>query len=85
VLNASPTADMTVKDALMLLGHDRRQVEGGPRSSRWRPRGEPSIEDVREEIVRKVECIKRARAAEAAASAGAEAAAIERLTELLGV
>jgi hypothetical protein len=46
--------DMTVKDALILLGHHRRAIEGGPRSRRqWaRPR---SLDEVRDSILRKLE------------------------------
>ena len=48
--------DMTVKDALILLGHHRRTIEGGPRSRRqWaRPR---SLDEVRDSILRKLEAI----------------------------
>lgn len=70
--------DMTVKDALMLLGHHRRQVEGGPRSKRWaRPK---SFEECRESILRKVEAIERMHRDEQEA----EAAVIGSLTDLLG-
>jgi hypothetical protein len=76
--------EVSMRDALAVLGHHRRQVEGGPRSRRWRPREQPSIEEVREEILRKVAAMERARAAKAAARAEAESVATERLTDLLG-
>lgn len=70
--------DMTVKDALMLLGHHRRQVEGGPRSKRWaRPK---SFEECRESILRKLEAFDRVHQAEQEA----EAAVIGSLADLLG-
>jgi hypothetical protein len=48
--------DMTVKDALILLGHHRRTIEGGPRSRRqWaRPR---TLDEMRDSILRKLEAI----------------------------
>ena len=75
--------DMTVKDALILLGHHRRAIEGGPRSRReWaRPR---SLDEMRESILRKLEGLSRADEARQAARAEAEAAAIAAMTALLG-
>ena len=60
--------DMTVKDALILLGHHRRNIEGGPRSRRqWaRPR---TLDEMRDSILRKLEAIEGARRAEEAAKA----------------
>ena len=75
--------EVTVRDALTLLGHHRNRVAGGPPTRRDWAR-QPPIEEVREEILRKVEAISRARAAAAAAKAADEEMAIERLTELLG-
>jgi len=75
--------DMTVKDALILLGHHRRTIEGAPRSRREWAR-EPPIEDVRAEILRRVEAFDRVKKARAAAKAEAEADAIEAMTALLG-
>ena len=57
--------DMTVKDALILLGHHRRVVEGLPLRSRRRWQQEMPIEEVRQDILRKVEAIERARRREA--------------------
>ena len=75
--------DMTVKDALILLGHHRRAIEGGPRSRReWARRR--SLDEVRDSILTKLEAIERARGAEEAERAEAEAAAVETLTALLG-
>jgi hypothetical protein len=50
----TPIPAMTVKDALAILGHHRREVEGGPRSRRqWaRPR---SLDELEESILRKLE------------------------------
>jgi hypothetical protein len=52
----TPIPEMTVKDALAILGHHRREVEGGPRSRRqWaRPR---SLDEMRDSILRKLEAI----------------------------
>jgi hypothetical protein len=52
----SPIPRMTVKDALAILGHHRREVEGGPRSRRqWaRPR---SLDEMADSIMRKLEAI----------------------------
>ena len=75
--------EVTVRDALTLLGHHRRKVEGGGRGRREWAR-EPPIEEVRANILRKLETIDRARRAQEAVKAEAEAAAVERLTELLG-
>ena len=52
----TPIPTMTVKDALAILGHHRREVEGGPRSRRqWaRPR---SLEELEESILRKLEAV----------------------------
>jgi len=48
--------EVSVQDALILLGHHRRKMEGGPRSRReWaRPR---SLDEVRDSILRKLEAI----------------------------
>jgi hypothetical protein len=48
--------EVTVQDALILLGHHRRKMEGGPKSRReWaRPR---SLDEVRDSILRKLEAI----------------------------
>ena len=48
--------DMTVKDVLILLGHHRRTIEGGPRSRRqWaRPR---TLDEMRDSILRKLAAI----------------------------
>jgi hypothetical protein len=48
--------DMTVKDALILLGHHRRSIEGGPRSRRqWaRPR---TLDEVSDSILRKLDAV----------------------------
>jgi hypothetical protein len=75
--------EMTVRDALAILGHHRRAIEGGPCSRRqWaRPR---SLDEMRASILRKLEVIEGARRAEDAARAEAEAAAIETMTALLG-
>ena len=53
---ATRIPEMTVKEALILLGHHRRNVEGGPRSRRqWaRPR---TLDEVRDSILRKLEAI----------------------------
>jgi hypothetical protein len=72
--------EVTVHDALILLGHHRRVVEGRPMSSRQKWQREVPIEDVRESILRKIDAIERARRIEAAA----EAEAFESLAELLG-
>jgi hypothetical protein len=52
----TPIPEMTVKDARAILGHHRREVEGGPRSRRqWaRPR---SLDEMRDSILRKLEAI----------------------------
>jgi hypothetical protein len=52
--------DMTVKDALMLLGHHRRVVQGFPLKSRQRWQRPVPIEEVRADILRKVEAMERA-------------------------
>jgi hypothetical protein len=72
--------EMTVKDALILLGHHRRVVEGRPMSSRQKWQREVPIEDVRESILRKIDAMDRSRRAQEAAEAGA----IASLTDLLG-
>jgi hypothetical protein len=54
--------DMTVKDAMILLGHHRRAVEGLPRSRRQKWRDGPLIEDARQNILRKVAALERAKA-----------------------
>jgi hypothetical protein len=68
--------DMTVKDALILLGHHRRTMEGLPRSRRKPWEREVPIEEVRQEILRKVEAIERVKRAQAgrdwAAALGSE-------------
>jgi len=48
--------EVSVQDALILLGHHRRTIEGGPRSRRqWaRPR---SLDEMRDSILRKLEAI----------------------------
>ncbi len=75
--------EVSVRDALAILGHHRRAIEGGPRSNReWARRR--SLDEVRDSILSKLEAIESARRAEAAAEAEAEAAAIGRLTALLG-
>lgn len=51
--------DMTVKDALMLLGHHRRVVQGFPLKSRRWQRPVP-IEEVRQDVLRKVAAMERA-------------------------
>jgi hypothetical protein len=55
--------EVSVQDALILLGHHRRRIEGGPRSRReWaRPR---SLDEVRDSILRKLEAIEVARRAQ---------------------
>lgn len=75
--------DMSVKDALTLLGHHRRRIEGGPRSGReWaRPR---TLDEVRDSILRKLEAFDRVRQAKEEARAETEAHAIETLTAHLG-
>jgi hypothetical protein len=75
--------EVSVRDALAILGHHRRRIEGGPRSRReWaRPR---TLDEVRDSILRKLEAIEGARRAEEAAKAEAEAAASGALIELLG-
>jgi hypothetical protein len=47
---------MSVKDALAILGHHRREVTGGPRSRRqWaRPR---SLDEMRDSILAKLEAV----------------------------
>jgi hypothetical protein len=52
----TPIPEMTVKDALAILGHHRREVEGGPRSRRqWaRPR---SLDEMRDSILAKLAAI----------------------------
>lgn len=52
----TPIPEMSVKDALAILGHHRARVEGGPRSRRqWaRPR---SLDEMRDSILRKLEAI----------------------------
>jgi hypothetical protein len=56
----TPISEMTVKDALAILGHHRREVTSGPRSRRqWaRPR---SLDEVRDSILAKLEAIAPAR------------------------
>jgi hypothetical protein len=53
---ATRIPEMTVREALILLGHHRRNVEGGPRSRRqWaRPR---SLDEMRDSILAKLEAI----------------------------
>lgn len=52
----TPIPEMTVKDALAILGHHRAAVEGGPRSRRqWaRPR---SLDELRDSILAKLEAV----------------------------
>src|SRR5688572_3558946 len=52
----TPIPQMTVKDALAVIGHHRRELERGPRSNRqWaRPR---TLDEVSESILRKLEAI----------------------------
>jgi hypothetical protein len=52
----TPIPTMSVKDALAILGHHRREVEGGPRSRRqWaRPR---SLDEMADSIMRKLTAI----------------------------
>ena len=58
--------DMTVKDAMILLGHHRRTMEGRPRD-RGKPwQRETPIEDVRQEILRRAEALDRVRRAKIA-------------------
>ncbi len=76
--------DMTVKDALMLLGHHRRVLDGGALRSRRRCERPRTLDDVRNSILTKLEAIERMRRAEEAASGEAEAAAIGAMTDLLG-
>jgi hypothetical protein len=71
--------EVTVRDALTILGHHRRRIEGGPRSRRELMRERP-IEEVRASILRKIEAIERAGRAEEER----EAAIIASLTDLLG-
>ena len=73
--------EVTVRDALTLLGHHRRKVEG-QRGRAWER--EPPIEEVRAEIVRRVVAIRGAREAREAVKEQAAAIALERLTDLLG-
>ena len=72
-----------VRDALAILGHYCRAIEGGPRSRRQWARPKP-LDEVRDSILRKLEVIERARRTEETARAEAEAAAVETLTDLLG-
>jgi hypothetical protein len=48
--------DMTVREALLLLGHHRRRVEGGPRSRR-EARRRRSLEELSDSILRKLEAV----------------------------
>ncbi len=52
----TPIPEMTVKDALAVLGHHRNTVEGGPRSRRqWaRPK---SLDEMGDSILAKLEAI----------------------------
>ena len=75
--------EVSVRDALMILGHHRRRLEGGPRSRReWARRR--SFDEARESILQKLEAFERARRFEVAAQAEAETEAIEVMTHLLG-
>lgn len=76
--------DMTVKDALLLLGHHRRVLEGGPLRSRRRWERRKTFDECRESILTKIEAIERMSRAEEAERGEAEAAAVERMTALLG-
>ena len=71
--------EVTMRDALAVLGHHRRAIEGGPRSRREWPRRR-SLDEVRDSILTKLEAIEGARRAEEAA----EAATLEAMTALLG-
>jgi len=75
--------EMTVRDALAVLGHHRRAIEGRPRSRREWARRRP-FEEARESILGKLEAIERARRAEEAERAEVEAAAMGTMTALLG-
>ena len=48
--------EMTVREALLLLGHHRRRIEGGPRSRR-EGRRRRSLEELSESILRKLEAV----------------------------
>jgi hypothetical protein len=76
--------DMTVKDALMLLGHHRRVLEGGPLRSRRRWERRKTFEECRDSILTKLEKIERMRRLEEAVRGEAEAATIGAMTDLLG-
>jgi hypothetical protein len=53
--------DMTVKDAMILLGHHRRVVEGRPLTKRQKWQRHRPIEDTRAEIQRRIDAMQRAR------------------------
>jgi len=76
--------DMTVKDALMLLGHHRRVLEGGPLRSRRRWERRKTFEESRDSILGKLEAIEKMRRLEEAVRGDAEAATIGAMTDLLG-
>ncbi|HEU4650163.1 MAG TPA: hypothetical protein VFS49_01995 [Croceibacterium sp.] len=71
--------EMTVRDALTILGHHRRRLEGRPPSRReWRRRR--PFEEARDSILSKLEAFERARRDEEER----EAAVIASLRDLLG-
>lgn len=71
--------EVSVRDALAILGHHRRAIEGGPRSRREWARRKP-LDEVRGEILSRLEAIECAR------RAGEEQVAetMARLAALLG-
>jgi hypothetical protein len=71
--------EVTVRDALTILGHHHRAIAGRPRSRREWARRRP-FGEARDSILRKLEAIERARRAAQAA----EAEVIASLTDLLG-
>jgi hypothetical protein len=75
--------EMSVRDALAILGHHRRAIEGRPRSRREWARRRP-FGEARDSILAKLEAIERAHRIEDAARAEAETDAIEAMTALLG-
>lgn len=58
--------DMTVKDAMILLGHHRRTMEGRSRGRGKSWEREMPIEEVRQEILRRAEALDRVRRAKIA-------------------
>ena len=66
--------EVTMRDALAVLGHHRRAIEGAPRSRReWRRRR--SFDEAKESILSKLEAIERVRVEEAEVTAAKEAGA----------